>query len=86
MTARAKRLDLIPPYLFGEISRIKAQAIAAGKDVIDLGIGDPDQPTPEPIVNALFESARNPETHRYDESPAGDLIFFNNHKPHWVVL
>ena len=78
MIARAKRLELIPPYLFGEISRIKAQAIAEGKDVIDLGIGDPDQPTPPAIVDALFESAQNPETHRYDESPAGDMIFLNS--------
>jgi LL-diaminopimelate aminotransferase len=72
---RAKRLEKIPPYLFGEISRLKAKAIAEGKDVIDLGIGDPDQPTPAPIIDALYESARNPETHRYDESPAGDPAF-----------
>jgi LL-diaminopimelate aminotransferase len=74
---RAKRLDKIPPYLFGEISRLKAQALAEGKDLIDLGIGDPDQPTPEPIINALNEAAHNPETHRYDESPSGDPVFLN---------
>lgn len=77
MIERAKRLDKIPPYLFGEISRLKAKAIAEGKDVIDLGIGDPDQPTPEVIIDALNESAHNPETHRYDESPAGDPVFLN---------
>jgi LL-diaminopimelate aminotransferase len=68
---RAKRLDKIPPYLFGEIARLKAQAISEGRDLIDLGIGDPDQPTPEPIVEKLCEAARNPNTHRYDESEAG---------------
>jgi len=68
---RAKRLDKIPPYLFGEIARLKAQAIAEGRDLIDLGIGDPDQPTPQAIINKLCEAAKDPETHRYDESEAG---------------
>ncbi|MDH7602842.1 MAG: LL-diaminopimelate aminotransferase [Armatimonadota bacterium] len=68
---RAKRLDKIPPYLFGEIARLKAQAISEGRDLIDLGIGDPDQPTPAPIVDKLCEAARNPVTHRYDETEAG---------------
>lgn len=77
MVECAKRLEKIPPYLFGEISRLKAKAIAEGKDVIDLGIGDPDQPTPEPIIRALNDAAHNPETHRYDESPSGDPVFLN---------
>jgi len=68
---RAKRLDAIPPYLFGEIARLKAEAIAEGRDLIDFGIGDPDVPTPEPIIDRLCEAARDPETHRYDESEAG---------------
>jgi LL-diaminopimelate aminotransferase len=72
---RARRLEKIPPYLFGEIARAKAKALAEGRDLIDLGIGDPDQPTPAPIIDALYEAAKNPETHRYDESPAGDPIF-----------
>jgi LL-diaminopimelate aminotransferase len=54
---------------------MKAEAIHAGRDLIDLGIGDPDQPTPPDIVEALSAAARNPETHRYDESPAGDPAF-----------
>src|SRR5438309_1948027 len=77
MIQRAARLDKIPPYLFGEISRLKAKALAEGKDLIDLGIGDPDQPTPQAIIDALMESARSPETHRYDESPAGDPKFLS---------
>jgi LL-diaminopimelate aminotransferase len=69
--ARAQRLDKIPPYLFGEIAAAKRKALAEGRDVIDLGIGDPDQPTPAPIIAALNEAAHNPETHRYDETNAG---------------
>jgi len=69
--ARAKRLDQIPPYLFGEIAALKRQAIADGRDLIDLGIGDPDQPTPGSIIDALTKAAIDPETHRYDESNAG---------------
>ncbi len=68
---RAKRLSLIPPYLFGEIARLKAQAIGEGRDLVDLGIGDPDQPTPEPILEKLNQFAHDPSTHRYDESNAG---------------
>lgn len=69
--SRASRLDKIPPYLFGEIAALKRQALAEGRDLIDLGIGDPDQPTPESIIDALAVAARNPETHRYDETNAG---------------
>jgi len=68
---------MIPPYLFAEISRVKAEAIASGADIIDLGIGDPDLPTPQPIINALAESANKPTTHRYDETPRGWTPFLN---------
>jgi LL-diaminopimelate aminotransferase len=71
MVSPASRLGKIPPYLFGEIARAKAKAKAEGRDLIDLGIGDPDQPTPAPIIDALARYARDPETHRYDESDAG---------------
>ncbi|MBI1757240.1 MAG: aminotransferase class I/II-fold pyridoxal phosphate-dependent enzyme [Fimbriimonas ginsengisoli] len=71
MPKRSRRLDMIPPYLFAEMARIKAEAIAPGADVIDLGIGDPDLPTPQPIIDALARAAQNPATHRYDESPHG---------------
>ena len=75
MPARSKRLDMIPPYLFAEISRVKAEAIASGADIIDLGIGDPDLPTPQPIIDALAVSANKPSTHRYDETPRGWISF-----------
>ena len=71
MIARATRLDKIPPYLFGEIAALKRQAMAEGRDLIDLGIGDPDQPTPTPIIEALNQASHDPETHRYDETNAG---------------
>lgn len=77
MPTRAKRLDLIPPYLFGEIARLKATARAEGRDLIDFGIGDPDQPTPNAIIDRLYIEAQNPETHCYDESDAGDPVFLN---------
>lgn len=66
---------MIPPYLFAEISRIKAEAITSGADIIDLGIGDPDLPTPEAVISALTQSAHKPETHRYDETPRGWVSF-----------
>ena len=75
---RAKRLGLIPPYLFGEIAKMKAQAIAEGRDLIDLGIGDPDQPTPEAIIDKLTEFAHDPTTHRYDESNMGRAEFLRD--------
>jgi len=62
---RAQRLTALPPYLFTEIDRQRSQAVAAGHDVIDLGVGDPDLPTPAFIVARLAEAARNPATHRY---------------------
>ncbi len=71
MIAHAQRLNKIPPYLFAEISALKRKAIAEGRDLIDLGIGDPDQPTPAPIIEALSSAAHDPTTHRYDETNAG---------------
>lgn len=77
MPDRSKRLDMIPPYLFAEMARIKAEAIAKGADVIDLGIGDPDIPTPQPVIEALNKAVQNPATHRYDETPRGWLPFLD---------
>lgn len=71
MVTPSRRLERIPPYLFAELARIKAEAIAQGADVIDLGIGDPDIPTPNPIREALKQAVDDPETHRYDETPRG---------------
>ena len=62
------RIRRLPPYVFGEVNAMKAQARAAGHDIIDLGMGNPDQPTPTAIVEKLIEAARNPRTHRYSMS------------------
>lgn len=61
----ANRLDQLPPYLFVEIDRKKREAIAAGRDVIDFGVGDPDLPTHQFIVDAMAEGIRRPANHRY---------------------
>ena len=61
----AKRLDAVPPYLFAELERKVAEAESAGVDVISLGIGDPDLPTPPAVIDALAEAARDPRTHQY---------------------
>jgi alanine-synthesizing transaminase len=62
------RVRRLPPYVFGEVNAMKAQARAAGRDIIDLGMGNPDQPTPAAIVEKLVEAARNPRAHRYSMS------------------
>lgn len=78
MTIRpADRLAAIPPYLFAEIAAAKRKAIAEGKDLIDLGIGDPDLPTPAPIVKAAQAAVANPAFHRYDESAMGYRPFLD---------
>jgi LL-diaminopimelate aminotransferase len=61
----SERLSRIPPYLFAELERKIAAKRAAGEDVISLGIGDPDRPTPPLIVEAMQEAVTEPETHRY---------------------
>ncbi|MBN1491315.1 MAG: LL-diaminopimelate aminotransferase [Phycisphaerae bacterium] len=62
---RAARLDALPPYLFVEIDRRKRAAIEAGKDVINLGVGDPDRPTPGFIVERMQAAVADPKNHRY---------------------
>jgi len=61
----SSRLDRLPPYLFAELERKVREKKAAGVDVISLGIGDPDTPTPDPVVGALCEGVRDPATHQY---------------------
>ena len=64
MPSRSRRLDVIPPYLFGEIARVKREAVAKGADIIDLGIGDPDLPTPKEVIDALCTAVQNPAAER----------------------
>ncbi len=61
----SKRLQSLPPYLFVEIDKAKRKARAEGRDIIDLGIGDPDQPTPAHIIEKLYRAAQDPATHKY---------------------
>jgi LL-diaminopimelate aminotransferase len=61
----ARRLEQVPPYLFAELERQIAAMEQEGIDVISLGIGDPDLPTPEPIVDAAAAALRDPRTHQY---------------------
>jgi LL-diaminopimelate aminotransferase len=61
----AKRLEKIPPYLFAEINRKREELVAKGVDIINIGVGDPDVPTPVRIVQAMHEAIDNPSTHNY---------------------
>jgi alanine-synthesizing transaminase len=62
------RIRRLPPYVFEHINPIKAKARAAGVDIIDLGMGNPDLPTPQHIVEKLQETVKDPRTHRYSSS------------------
>jgi alanine-synthesizing transaminase len=62
------RIRRLPPYVFAEVNTMRAKARAAGLDVIDLGMGNPDMPTPPHIVEKLIETVRDPRTHRYSVS------------------
>ena len=61
----SERLEKLPPYLFAEIDKAKRQARAKGRDIVDLGIGDPDLPTPKHIIEALYKAAKDPANHHY---------------------
>ena len=67
----ARRLDAVPPYLFAELERKIAEARARGIDVISLGIGDPDLPTPEALIERMDRETRDPATHRYPSNRGG---------------
>jgi alanine-synthesizing transaminase len=62
------RIKRLPPYVFAEVNAMKASARAAGEDVIDFGMGNPDSATPQHIVDKLAESVADPRTHRYSTS------------------
>ncbi len=58
----------LPPYVFEQVNRLKAEARAKGADIVDLGMGNPDLPTPKSIVDKLCDVVRDPRTHRYSSS------------------
>ena len=65
MFEQAKRLKILPPYLFAKLDKMKQEAVRKGVDVISFGIGDPDIPTPGHIVRSLQKACANPLHHRY---------------------
>ena len=79
--ALADRLQRLPPYLFAEIDRQKQEARARGIDLIDLGIGDPDLPTPPHVVKALARAAHEPKNHRYPDYEG--LLAFRGAAAEW---
>ena len=62
------RIQRLPPYVFAQVQALKLEARRQGEDIIDFGMGNPDQPTPEHIVNKLIEASRNSRNHRYSAS------------------
>jgi len=62
------RIKRLPPYVFAEVNRLKAAARAQGADIIDLGMGNPDMPTPQHIIDKLIETVGKPRTNRYSAS------------------
>src|SRR3990172_6803735 len=62
---QADRIRQLPPYLFASLDKIKQEAIRKGMDIINLGVGDPDLPTPAPIVRRLQQAAEDPKNHQY---------------------
>lgn len=70
----ARRIEALPPYLFAELDKKLAAKRAEGVDVISLGVGDPDLPTPDHVVEAMREAVRDPSTHQYP-SYFGSLEF-----------
>src|ERR1041384_3138700 len=64
----SQRIGRLPPYLFGRINKMKYEKRVAGIDIIDLGMGNPTDPTPDSVVQKLTEAARDPRNHRYSVS------------------
>jgi alanine-synthesizing transaminase len=62
------RIRRLPPYVFAEVNRLKDEARAVGRDVIDFGMGNPDMPSPPHVVQKLIETVQDPRTHRYSNS------------------
>ena len=62
------RMKRLPPYVFVKVNALKMEARRRGEDIIDLGMGNPDQPTPKHIVDKMIETVRDPRAHRYSQS------------------
>ncbi len=62
------RIKRLPPYVFNQVIELKAEARRRGEDIIDFGMGNPDQATPQHIVDKMVEAVQNPRNHRYSAS------------------
>jgi LL-diaminopimelate aminotransferase len=80
---RAGRLSKLPPYLYVQIRRKVREAQARGVDVISLGVGDPDRPTPAHIVDALARAARDPANHQYPADEQKGMLAFREAVTDW---
>ena len=67
----AQRVKQLPPYLFGRLNALKYEKRRNNIDVIDLGMGNPNDPTPQPVIEKLCEAVRDPRNHRYTVSANG---------------
>jgi LL-diaminopimelate aminotransferase len=81
----AQRLSKIPPYLFMELRQKIGRAKAAGRDVISLAIGDPVEPTPEPIIDELCRAARDPANHQYPTDEERGMLGFRDAVARWYA-
>lgn len=63
-----QRINRLPPYVFNSVNELKAAARTRGEDIVDFGMGNPDQPTPQHIVDKMIAAAQRPDTHRYSQS------------------
>ncbi|MCK5717485.1 MAG: aminotransferase class I/II-fold pyridoxal phosphate-dependent enzyme, partial [Thiomargarita sp.] len=68
MKEEFSRIERLPPYVFNIVNALKTEARARGEDIIDFGMGNPDQPTPQHIIDKLVEAAQRKDTHRYSAS------------------
>jgi len=83
-----RRINGLPPYVFAQINGLKAEARAAGRDIVDFGFGNPDLPSPDIAVEKLAEAAHNPKNHRYSASrglPNLRLAIATRYKKMWDV-
>src|SRR3546814_14129722 len=70
MTQDFHRIKRLPPYVFAEVNALKSKARAAGEDIIDFGMGNPDHPPPQHVIDKLAETLADPRAHRHPTSPA----------------
>lgn len=88
MSSEFPRISRLPPYVFNTLNQMKARARADGEDIIDFGMGNPDQPTPPHIVDKLIETVKRGDTHRYSMSkgiPRLRLAMANWYKRHYDI-